>query len=94
MVEDPLTDILSKSTADPGSDPGGGGGKGSGAPPVTSTRAAAGATGFTTGWVIGIGALVMLACTGRATTYFASGAGANRAVMGGGGKEYGGGGDP
>ena len=31
-VEDLLTDILSKSAADPRSDPGGGGGKGSGGP--------------------------------------------------------------
>ena len=31
-MEDLLTDILSKSAADPGSDPGGGGGKGSGGP--------------------------------------------------------------
>ena len=32
-VEDPLTDILSKSATDPGSDPGGGGGEGPGGPP-------------------------------------------------------------
>ena len=31
-VEDLLTDILSKSAVDPGSDPGGGGGEGSGGP--------------------------------------------------------------
>ena len=92
MVEDPLTDILSKSTADPGSDPGGGGGEGSGAPPATNTGAAAGATGFATGWAIGIGALATLACTGGATACIAGRADANRAEMGGGGKEYGGGG--
>ena len=45
-VEDPLTDILSKSAVDPGSDPGGGGGEGSGGPPAINTRAVAGATGF------------------------------------------------
>ena len=56
-VEDPLTDMLSKSAADPGLDPRGGGGEGSGAPPATNTRAVAGAAGFTTGWVISIGAL-------------------------------------
>ena len=33
---------------------------------------------------MGIGALAMLACTGGATACVASGAGANRAVMGGG----------
>ena len=71
VVEDLLTDNLSKSTMDPGSDPGGGCGEGSGAPPATNTRAAAGATGFTTGWAIGIGALAMLACTSRATAYIA-----------------------
>ena len=93
-VEDPLMDILSKSAADPCSDPGGGGGKGSGSPPATNTGAVAGATGFATGWVMGIGALATLACTDGATTCVASGAGANGAVMGGGGKEYGGGGTP
>ena len=35
-VEDLLTDILSKSAVDPGSDPGGGGGEGSGGPPPSS----------------------------------------------------------
>ena len=93
-MEDPLTDILLKSTADPGSDPRVGGGEGSGAPPATNTGAVAGTTGFATGWVIGIGALAMLACTGGATACVASRAGANMAVMGGGGKEYGGGGTP
>ena len=93
-VEDLLTDILSKSTVDPGSDPRGGGGKGSGAPPATNTGAVAGATGFTTGWAIGIGALATLACTSGATACIASRAGANGAAKGGGGKEYGGGGAP
>ena len=36
-VEDPLTDILSKSAADPSPEPGGGGGKGSGGAPLPST---------------------------------------------------------
>ena len=93
-VEDLLTDILSKSAVDPGSDPGGGGGKGSGDPPATNTGAVAGANGFTAGGAVGIGVIATLACTGGATTCIASGAGANRAVMGGGGKEYGGGGTP
>ena len=57
VVEDPLTDILSKSATDPSLDPRGGDGEGSGAPPITNTRAVTGATGFATGWVIGIGAL-------------------------------------
>ena len=91
VVEDLLIDILSKSTMDPSSDPELRGGKGSGGPPATNTGAATGATGFTTGWLIGIGALAMLACTGRATTCIAGRAGASRAVMGGEGKEYGGG---
>ena len=89
-MEDPLTDILSKSTVHPGSDPGGGGGEGSGAPPATNTGAVAGATGFATGWAIGIGALATLACTSGATACVASRAGANGAAMGGGDKEYGG----
>ena len=79
---------------DPGSDPGGGGGEGSGAPPVTNTGPVAGATGFATGLLMGIGALATLACTDVATACIAGGAGANGAVMGGGGKEYGGGGTP
>ena len=94
VVEDPLTDILSKSIVDLSPDPGGGGGKGSGAPPVTNTGAAAGVTGFPTGWAMGIGALAMLACTSVATACIAGEAGANGAAMGGGGKEYGGGGTP
>ena len=94
VVEDLLMDILSKSTMDPGSDLRGGGGKGSSGPPVTNTRAVAGVTGFTTGWAMGIGALAMLACTGMATACIAGRAGANGAVMDGGGKEYGGGGTP
>ena len=57
MVEDPLMNILSKSITDPSSDPRGGGGKGSGAPPVINTRAAAGATGFATGSLMGIGGI-------------------------------------
>ena len=91
MVEDLLTDMLSKSTTDPSWDPVGGGGEGSGGPPVTNTGAA---TGFATGWVIGIGALATLACTSMATACIAGRAGATGAVMGGGGKEYGGGGTP
>ena len=86
-VEDPLTDILSKSATDPGSDPGGGGGEGSGGPPATNTGAAAGATGFTAGGAVGIGAVATLACTGGVTTCIASRAGANGAAMGRGGKE-------
>ena len=92
VVEDPLMDILSKSIMDLSLDPGGRGGEGSGAPPVTNTRAAAGATGFAIGWAMGIGAFTMLACTGAVTTCIAGEAGANGAAMGGGGKGYGGGG--
>ena len=93
-VEDLLIDILSKSAVDPSSDPGGGGGKGSGGPPATNTRAVAGATGFATGGVVGIGTLATLACTGGVTPCVASRASANGAAMGGGGKEYGGGETP
>ena len=93
-VEDLLTDILSKSSVDPSSDPRGGGGKGSGGPPATNTGAAAGATHFATGGTVGIGALATLACTGGATACVVSGASVSGAVMGGGGKEYGGGGTP
>ena len=93
-VEDPLTDILSKSIVDPSSDPGCGGGEGSGAPPVTNTRAAAGAARFATGWAMGMGAFATLACTSMATACIAGRAGANGAAMGGGGKDYGGGGTP
>ena len=93
-MEDPLTDILSKSAVDPGSDPGGGGGKGSGGPPTIITGAVAGATGFTTGGAVGIVMLATLACTAGAMAWVTSGAGTNRAVMGGGGKEYGAGGTP
>ena len=93
-VEDPLTDILSKSAVDPGSDPGGGGGEGSGGPPTIITGAVAGATGFTTGGAVGIVTLATLACTAGAMTWVTSGAGTNGAAMGGGGKEYGGGGTP
>ena len=66
-VEDPLTDILSKSAMDPGSDPGGGGGNGSGGPPATITGAAASATGFATGAGVGMVMLAMLVCATRAT---------------------------
>ena len=66
-VEDPLTDILSKSAMDPGPDPGGGGGDGSGGPPATITGAATGATGFTTGMGVGTVTLAMLACATGAT---------------------------
>ena len=93
-VEDLLTDILSKSAADPSSDPGGGGGKRSGGPPAINSGAAAGATGFATGGAVGIGVLPTLACTGEATACVASRAGANGAAIGGGGKEYGGSGIP
>ena len=93
-VEGPLTDILSKSAVDPGSDPGGGGGEGSGGPPTIITRAVASATGFTTGGAVGIVTLAMLACTTGAMAWVTSGAGTNGAAMGGGGKEYGGGGTP
>ena len=65
-VEDPLTNILSKSAVDPGSDPGGGGGKGSGGPPAIITRAATSATGFTTGPGVGMVTLATLACTAGA----------------------------
>ena len=93
-VEDPLTDILSKSATDPGSDSGGGGGEGSGGPPTIITGAAAGATGFATGGAVGMVALATLACTTGAMAWVAGGAGTNGAVMHGGGKEYGGGGTP
>ena len=93
-VEDPLTDILFKSAADPGSDPGGGGGEGSGGPPTIITRAAASATGLATGVGVGMVMLATLACTAGAMAWVASGAGINGAAMGGGGKEYGGGGTP
>ena len=63
-VEDPLTDMLSKSATDPGPDPGGGGGDGSGGPPAAITRAAARTTGFTTGAGI---SMLMPATPGCAT---------------------------
>ena len=87
-------DILSKSIAEPSGDPGGGGGIGSGAPPATNTGAVAGVARFAIGWVMGTGKSTTLACTGVATTCIAGRAGANGAAMGGGGKEYGGGGTP
>ena len=93
-VEDLLTDILLKSAVDPGSDPGGGGGKGSGGPPTIITGAAASATGFTTGVGAGMVMLATLACTAGAMTWVTGGASINGAAMGGGGKEYGGGGTP
>ena len=93
-MEDLLTDILSKSAVDPGSDPGGWGGKGSGGSPTIITRAAASATGFTTGGGMGMVMLATLACTAGAKAWVTSGAGINGAAMGGGGKEYGGGGTP
>ena len=68
-VEDPLTDILSKSAADPGSDPGGGGAEASGGPPTIITRAVASATGFTTGAGVGMVMLATLACTAGATAW-------------------------
>ena len=93
-VEDPLTDILSKSAVDPGSDPGGGSGEGSGGPPAIITGAVASATGFATGGAVGMVMLAMLACTAGAMAWVTGGAGTNGAVMGGGGKEYGEGGTP
>ena len=89
-MEDPLTDILLKSAVDPDSDPGGGGGKGSGGPPTIITGAVAGATGFATGVGVGMVMLATLACTTGAMAWVTGGAGINGAVMGGGGKEYGG----
>ena len=76
-VEDPLTDILSKSAMDPGSDPGGGGGKGSGGPPTIITGAAASATGFTTGAGVGMVMLATLAYTTGAMAWVTGGAGIN-----------------
>ena len=93
-MEDLLTDILSKSAVDPGSDPRGGGGEGSGGPPTIITGTAASATGFATGGGVGMVVLAMLACTAGAMAWVTSGAGTNGAAMGGGGKEYGGGGTP
>ena len=66
-VEDPLTDILSKSAMNPGSDPGGGGSDGSGGPPATITGAVAGATRFTTGVGVGMVVLAKLTCATGAT---------------------------
>ena len=66
-VEDPLTDILSKSATDPGPDPGGGGDDGSGGPPATITGATARTTGFTTGASVGMVMPAMLACATGAT---------------------------
>ena len=57
VVEDPLMDILSKSIAKPGGDPGGGGGIGSGATPATNTEAVVGVAGFAIGWVMGAGGI-------------------------------------
>ena len=94
VVDDPLTDILSKSIADPGGDPGGGGGIGSGAPPATNTGAVTGAAGFPIGCMMGAGAFTMLACTCGVTASIADGTGANRVAMGRGGKEYEGGETP
>ena len=102
-VEDPLTDMLSKSATDPWPDPGGGGGgDGSGGPPATITGATAGSTGFatagSTGFAIGVGVGMVvpatLACATGATAWVTGGAGTNGAGTGGGGKGYGGGGTP
>ena len=93
-VEDLLTNVLSKSAADPSSDPGGGGWRRVRWSPCHQHWAVAGAIGFAMGGAVSVGVLAMLACTGGATACIASGAGANGAVIGGGGKEYGGGGTP
>ena len=94
-VEDLVTDILSKSAADPGSDPGGGGWQRVRWSPLPSSLGAvASATGFTTGGAVGMVTLATLACTTGAMAWVTGGAGINGAVMGGGGKEYGGGGTP
>ena len=66
-VEDPLTDMLSKSATDPGPDPGGGGGDGSGGPPAAITGATARTTGFATGVGGGMVMPAMLACATGAT---------------------------
>ena len=68
--------------------------KGLVAPPTINTGAVASATGFTTGGAVGTVVLATLVCMGGAMACVASGAGATRAMMGGGGKEYGGGGTP
>ena len=81
-VEDLVTDILSKSPADPGSDPGGGGGEGQVVPPPSSMGLWLGATGFATSGGVGMVALAMLACTDGAMAWVTSGAGTNGAVMG------------
>ena len=94
VVDDSPMDILSKSITEPGADPGGGGGVGSGAPPVTSMGAVVGAAGFTIGWAMGAGAFTMLAHACGVIACIVGGTGANRVTMGGGGKEYGGGGTP
>ena len=93
-MEDPLTDTLSKSAVDPGSDPGGGVVNGQVVPPPSSLGL----------WLVpldllqvglwGIVMLAMLACTTGAMAWVAGGAGTNGAAIGGGGKEYGGGGTP
>ena len=93
-VDNPPTDMLSKSIMDPSSDPGGRGGIGSGAPPATNMGAVVGAAGFAIGWVMGAGVFITLACTGGVTACIAGRTSANEAAMGGGGKEYGGGGTP
>ena len=82
VVDNLPMDILSKSITDPSSDPRGGGGIGSGAPPATNTRAAAGAAGFSTGWVMGAGAFTTLACTSGVTACAAGGTSANGVAMG------------
>ena len=54
----------------------------------------ASATGFATGGGVGMVALATLACTAGEMAWVTGGAGTNGDVMGGGGKEYGGGGTP
>ena len=66
-VEDPLTDMLSKSAMDPGPDPGGGGGDGSGGLHAAITGAAARSTGAAIGTGVGMVVPAMLTCATGAT---------------------------
>ena len=94
-VEDPLTDMLSKSATDPGPDPGGGGGgDGSGGPHAAITGATAGSTGghYRSGCWYGGASHANLCHRGNSLSHRGvlapTGAG-----IGGGGRGYGGGGD-